>query len=148
MRRWAGDGTYCRVSKQNINTGYGARENFTGFRRYNNLSNNNASTVINVAPIIAEGVRFANAFEINPADDGQLYTRSHKRMWRSTDSGLNWGRMWTNLIIQGIQAIAVTESATNPTLYFGGKYGRFYRFDNADDGPQNSQVNLSHLCLP
>jgi hypothetical protein len=69
-------------------------------------------------------------FEMNYADGRQLYYRSDKGLWRSTNSGTTWLRLnpSTNNLT-GIQAIGV-ENKANPTVYIGGAQN-FYRFDSA-----------------
>jgi Secretion system C-terminal sorting domain/BNR/Asp-box repeat len=71
---------------------------------------------------------FINAYEINPADDRQLYYRTSAGLWRTTDAGETWSKLNQGKLF-GIQSIAVSEES-DPSVYIGGS-NCFYRFNKA-----------------
>ncbi len=126
---FGGDGAYSHISQQNQNRAYYATQNGATYRT-STFTTGGGSTTITPNDALAEGVDFINQFEMNYADDQQLYYRTSKALWRTTNSGTTWTRLLnpaTNL--STIQAIGV-ENAPNPTVYIGGA-NNFYRFDSA-----------------
>jgi hypothetical protein len=123
-----GDGGYAHVSQQDSSLAYFSYQNgvvnrTTGFIGGTNLVG------ANPANAVAEGVDFINEFQINYMDGNQLYYRSHKGLWRTTDRGTSWDRLNTADMTARIQAVGVTNDV-NPCVYVGGN-GNFYRFDSA-----------------
>lgn len=126
---FGGDGAYSHISQQNPNKAYYATQNGATYRT-STFSTGGGTTSITPTAAIAEGVDFINQFEMNYADDQQLYYRTSKALWRTTNSGTTWIRLLnaaTNL--STIQAVGV-ENKANPTVYIGGA-NNFYRFDSA-----------------
>ena len=126
---FGGDGAYSHISQQTPDKAYYATQNGATYRT-STFTTGGGSMTITPAAAIAEGVDFINQFEMNYADDQQLYYRTSKALWRTTNSGSTWTRpvpSATNLT--SIQAIGI-ENKANPTVYVGGA-NNFYRFDSA-----------------
>jgi Secretion system C-terminal sorting domain len=126
---FGGDGAYSHISQQNENKAYYATQNGATYRT-STFTTGGGTTTITPTAAIAEGVDFINQFEMNLADDQQLYYRTSKALWRTTNSGATWTRLLnTGVNLTNIQAIGVENNA-NPTVYVGGA-NNFYRFDSA-----------------
>lgn len=124
---YGADGAYSHVSQQNINMAYISTQNGNTYRMDKYLTSTSA---LNITPklAVAEGVNFINEHQINYADGNQLYYRSGKGIWRTTDAGGNWDRLNANTI-NNATAIGVTNEL-NPTVYAGGN-NTFFRIDSA-----------------
>jgi hypothetical protein len=130
-----GDGGYSHISQQNPDLAYYSYVDGETYRSEVFTTGTNAGSfatypITPSATTLSEGVDFINQFEINYADGKQLYFRTAKGLWRSTNSGTSWLRInpSTNNL-SGIQAIGV-ENKANPAVYIGGAQC-FYRFDSA-----------------
>ena len=136
---YGGDGTYAHMGHQNTSLLYCGTQNGKTYKK-EGLAN---LTDISPAAAIAEGVNFVNQYEMNHADDAQLYYRSNKGIWRTLDRGLSWEKL-NKTTISNISAVAVSKN-NNPTVYLGGS-GVFYRIEHAADIPKESTLkNLSSL---
>lgn len=126
---FGGDGAYSHISQQNADKAYYATQNGATYRS-STFTTGGSTTTITPTAAVAEGVDFINQFEMNYADDQQLYYRTSKALWRTTNSGITWTRLLnTGVNLTTIQAIGV-ENKPNPTVYIGGA-NNFYRFDSA-----------------
>ncbi len=126
---FGGDGAYSHISQQNPDKAYYATQNGATYRT-STFTTGGGTTTITPTAAIAEGVDFINQFEMNYADDQQLYYRTSKALWRTTNSGITWTRLLnTGVNLTSIQAVGV-ENKENPTVYVGGA-NNFYRFDSA-----------------
>lgn len=126
---FGGDGAYSHISQQNPDKAYYATQNGATYRS-STFTTGGGTTTITPTAAIAEGVDFINQFEMNYADDQQLYYRTSKALWRTTNSGATWTRLLnTGVNLTSIQAVGV-ENKANPTVYVGGA-NNFYRFDSA-----------------
>lgn len=126
---FGGDGGYCHISQQNPDKAYLSTQEGTVYRT-TGLTIGGSISSVTPAAAVAEGADFINQFEMNFADDQQVYYRSARGLWRTTNSGAAWTRLnpaANNLT--GIQAIGV-ENKANPSVYIGGPQS-FYRFDSA-----------------
>jgi hypothetical protein len=139
---YGGDGAYSHISLQNPNLAYVATQNGATYRMDNYLNSNNVKVITPQKEVTTEGVDFINEFQINHGDGNQLYYRTSKGLWRTTNQGVLWSRL--NLKdIGGITSVAVTPSP-NPTVYVGGS-GIFYRIDSAASrSPKQTLTNLSN----
>ena len=131
-----GDGGYAHVSQQDSSLAYfsyqnGVMNRSTGFIQGTGLVGLTLTTPI------AEGIDFINQYEMNYTDGAQLYYRTAKALWKTTDKGTTWARMNT-VDIPRIQAIGVSN-ALNPRVYIGGNTC-FYRFDSAATSTATSNM--------
>ena len=122
-----GDGGYAHVSQQDSSLAYFSYQNGLINRSTGFIGGTNLSSLTLTTPI-AEGVDFINQYEMNHTDGTQLYYRTAKGLWKTTDRGTNWARM-NAVDISRIQAIGVSNEL-NPKVYIGGN-ACFYRFDSA-----------------
>ena len=126
---FGGDGGYCHISQQNPDLGYYSTQEGNTYRS-TIFTTGGGTTTITPTTALAEGADFINQFEMNYADGTQLYYRTAKGLWRTTNSGTTWGRLNPPANnIASIQAIGV-ENKPNPTVYIGGA-SSFNRFDSA-----------------
>jgi photosystem II stability/assembly factor-like uncharacterized protein len=124
---YGADGAYSHISQQNVKMAYVSTQNGSTYRMDNYLTSTN-TVKVTPALAVAEGVDFINEHQINYADGNQLYYKSAKGIWRTTDKGAIWDRLNANTI-NNPTAIGVTNEQ-NPTVYAGGT-NTFYRIDSA-----------------
>jgi hypothetical protein len=135
------DGGYAHLSQQEPSLVYYSYQNGTTFRRSNYLNQNGEVWITppGGAEYLGqgsnsgknpkfEGVDFINEYQMNYADGHQLYFRTNKGIWRTTDKGTSWERL-NQKNITAITAVGVTNEL-DPTVYLGGA-GAFYRIDSA-----------------
>lgn len=138
---YGSDGGYAHISQQDPDLGYFSTQEGNTFRS-TVFTTGGASFEITPREALAEGVDFINQFEMNYADGKQLYYRSAKGLWRSTNSGTSWLRINpSSNNLSGIQAIGV-ERKINPAVYIGGAQC-FYRFDSAATIDPNTTFYVS-----
>jgi hypothetical protein len=126
---FGGDGGYSHISQTNPDRGYYSTQEGNTYTT-TGLTLGGTTTNITPTAAVAEGADFINQFEMNYADDKQLYYRSAKGLWRSVNSGSTWTKLTLPAVnLTNIQAIGV-ESKANPTVYIGGPQ-IFNRFDSA-----------------
>jgi photosystem II stability/assembly factor-like uncharacterized protein len=148
----SGDGCWSYISQQNSNLAYVANQNTSGWNDGNHvlsvttnlLSGNPTSTPLSVES--GEPINFYNFYQSNYADGNQLYFRTNKGLWRTTDEGSTWTRLnQTGDDIVGIQFIGCTN-ATNPSVYFTSYVSpnaHFYRIANAQTFTPGIPTDLS-----
>lgn len=137
---YGGDGAYAHIHQQTPTTAYFATQNGATYRR-DNFPTTNGLITITPKTAVAEGVDFINEYQINYADGNQLYYRTAKGIWRSTNKGTNWEKL-NKSSISNISAIGITTEK-NPVMYLGG-INSFYRIDSASTITANSNLkNIS-----
>ena len=141
---YGADGAYSHISQQNKNLAYVSTQN-GATQRMDNYLTNTAAVKITPTLAVAEGVDFINEHQINYADGNQLYYRTSKGVWRTTDKGNTWERLNANNI-SSCTAIGVTNEA-NPTVYVGGA-NTFYRIDSAATAPAVTTYKNIYKKMP
>lgn len=142
------DGGFSFVHQQNPNEAYQSWQGYPStdgpinlIDDFNSADATSGVRINNDATMNAEEYDFINYYEMSYFDSDQLYVRTKEALWRTLDQGANWDRL-TNSTITGIQAIGLSYES-DPVAYFGGRFGIFYRIDNAATTPQGSEVNLT-----
>lgn len=142
---YGADGAYCHIGQQDGSVAYLSTQN-QGIRRvpnFNPLSPPNwQQTVgINDSRFESDGVDFINLYELSDFDQGQLYYRTNRYLYQSTDMGTSWNQI--SKIRTGIKAIAISYDQ-NPIVYFGGTAAQLYRIDSALSATPGTEVSLNN----
>lgn len=135
------DGGYAHIGLQDGTVAYLSTQN-SGIRRIRNFNPavpppNNQIAKINAPEFDQDKVDFINAYAINPADQEQLYYRTNRFLYRSTNGGDNWNKI-SNIHL-GMKAIGVS-SEVNPIVYFGGSSAQLYKIENAANAAQGAEI--------
>lgn len=135
------DGAYAHIGLQDGTVAYLSTQD-TGLRRIRNFKPGEVPPNSEIKKIISkdfrnDGVDFINSYSINPADQEQLYYRTNRFLYRTTNGGDNWFKL--SNIHAGLKAIAV-EKNTNPVVYSGGSGAQLYKFENAATSAQGAEV--------
>lgn len=136
------DGGFTAISHQNSNLGY-VELQYGKIMRSSNMQVFNPFFTDIYGGIVEPGQYFNHfiaPFEINKEDGEQLYFATKAKIWRTTNAGDNWTSI-TNDHTK-IYAVGVTKKQ-NPTVYFGGTLGQFFRLDNAQTIATGNEVDLS-----
>ncbi|MFZ9755311.1 MAG: T9SS type A sorting domain-containing protein [Bacteroidia bacterium] len=142
---YGADGAYCAIGQQDGSVAYLSTQN-EGIRRVPNFNPKVApswqQTVgINDSRFASDGVDFINLYEVSDYDQGQLYYRTNRYLYQSTDMGTSWNPI--SKIRTGIKAIAISYEQ-NPVVYFGGTAAQLYRIDSALSAASGSEVSLNN----
>lgn len=143
---YGADGAYSHIGLQTGKIAYLSTQN-EGIRRITNFNPNSApafSDGISDSRFATDGVNFINAYAINPADEYQLYYRTNKYLYRTTDGGDGWDIITNQR--SGLKAIGVSNE-TNPVVYTGGSAGQLYRINNAATVGAASETSFN-LAVP
>ena len=136
------DGAFCHIGRADPDIAYVSQQNAVIFRSENFSSADPDWSPINFKDAMrSEGFQFLNPYHVNSQDARQLYCRTNQALWRSTDNGAHWRRL-TDGKVEEIFAITCS-SESNPTVYFGGKQGSFFRIKNAKTAKQGTEDDLS-----
>jgi hypothetical protein len=88
-----------------------------------------------------DAVDFINLYEMNPMDQYQVYYRTNRGLYRTTDMGSSWTKL--NLSIRaGIKAIGISKQE-NPVVYFGGTGSQLYKIEKAATTLVGKEVNYN-----
>ncbi len=147
------DGGYCHISQTNPGRAYVTQQEGNLFRTDNYAAPNPWYLTNFIKPPLAntEGVRFYNIYQMNYTDDNQLYYRTNKGIWRSTNAGGNWTRMNND---QFYTYWLECSNEYDPILYVYGdslttnKFA-LYRYDNALTATNRTLVDFAYtlnLC--
>jgi photosystem II stability/assembly factor-like uncharacterized protein len=139
---YGADGAYAHIGLQDGTVAYFSTQN-DGIRRIDNFVPTiipSFSADIRDSRFSSDGVNFINAYAMNPADQGQLYYRTNKYIYRSADEGNNWTQI-TNLH-SNLKAIGISDE-TNPVVYAGGGAAQLYRINNALNATPGSEVSFN-----
>jgi photosystem II stability/assembly factor-like uncharacterized protein len=126
------DGAYAHIGLQDGSVAYLSTQD-TGLRRIRNFNpavvppNSEIKKILSQS-FRADGVDFINAYGMNPADQNQLYYRTNRYLYRTTDAGDNWTRI--SNIHSGMKAIGISNER-NPVVYVGGSGAQLYKFESA-----------------
>jgi hypothetical protein len=137
---YGADGAYAHIGLQDGAVAYLSSQN-SGIRRIRNF---NPATIpaftddISDTRFATDGVSFINAYAMNPGDQAQLYYRTDKYIYRSTDGGDNWTQI-TNLHAS-VKAIGISKES-NPVVYVGGAAAQLYRINKALDATPGSEIS-------
>jgi len=137
---YGGDGSFCEIDNGGERLYYSWQN---GRLRRRTLSTNSNRDLYN-ALAGATGTTdfwFINPFTINHNASEQIYFPTKRYIARSTDAGISF-ELITDRIIGSAYAIACTDEE-DPTIYFGGQSGVFYRIDNAKTAQSGSEYRLS-----
>jgi photosystem II stability/assembly factor-like uncharacterized protein len=143
IKIYGGDGSFCQIDDLGERLYY-SWQNAKLLRR---TLSNGANRDLYSALSIATGVNdfwFINPFDINRLDGSQIYFPTKNYIARSLDAG-NSFQLITNRIIGNAYAVAVSEDE-DPTVYFGGQSGIFYRIDQAATTSVGNEVKLGSLA--
>jgi photosystem II stability/assembly factor-like uncharacterized protein len=139
------DGGYCHISQTNPNVAYITQQYGYLHRSDNYTSGVPLYSLVTPPRADAEGTRFYNIYQMNYADDRQLYYRTKSGVWRTKNKGGNWERMSRDSF--NTFWLECTKEY-DPVLYqFGDtmntpRYGLF-RYDNALTDTVRNIVGLS-----
>lgn len=140
-KAFGADGGFAHLHQQDPEVGYFSIQNGPVFRLLGLTAARPNTTTVSPTEAITEGVDFINEFQMNYADGNQLYYRTNKGIWRTTDAGNTWMRLNIQNVAN-IKAIGVSPEP-NPRVYIGGS-NVFYRIDGAaTTTAADSMVNLS-----
>ncbi len=147
------DGGYCHISQTNLARAYVTQQEGNLFRtdNYNAAIPWYLTNFIKPPLANTEGVRFYNIFQMNYADDNQLYYRTNKGIWRSTNAGVNWTRMNDD---QFFTYWLECSKEFDPVLYvYGDSFSTnkmaLYRYENAITSNNKILVDVAYnlnLC--
>lgn len=128
------DGGYCHISQTNPNIAYITQQYGYLHRSDNYASGVPLYTLITPPQAANEGTRFYNIYQMNYADDRQLYYRTNTGVWRTKNRGSNWERMGStgNFYTYWLEC----SKEYDPVLYqFGDTLNSLhfglFRYDNA-----------------
>lgn len=142
QRFFGGDGAYCHIGLQDGSIAYMSYQN-AAIHVMKNFSPSNPSWANNITdPAFAtDAVDFINLYEMNPADQYQVYYRTNKGLYRTTDMGSSWTKL--NLSIRaGIKAIGISNQE-NPVVYFGGTGSQLYKIEKAATALVGKEINYN-----
>jgi hypothetical protein len=88
-----------------------------------------------------DGVDFINLYEMNPTDQYQVYYRTNRGLYRTTDMGGSWTKLNAS-IRAGIKAIGISKQE-NPVVYFGGTGSQLYKIEKAATTVAGKEVNYN-----
>lgn len=136
------DGTFCHISQHDPNLAYASTQRGRMYRSEDFMSPDpNWQNINTDGPMNAEKYAFVNPFQINRSDDSQLYARTAKGFWRTSDKGATWTRLSAGTVT-GLFAIACSEHP-DPTVYYGGEQGSLFRIDSAATAAMGGEHDLS-----
>lgn len=139
---FGGDGAYCHIGQQDGSIAYMSYQN-ASIHVMKSFSPTGPSWATNITdPAFAtDVVDFINLYEMNPADQYQVYYRTNKGLYRTTDMGSSWTKL--NLSIRaGIKAIGISKQE-NPVVYFGGTGAQLYKIEKAATTVAGKEVNYN-----
>lgn len=142
QRFFGGDGAYCHIGLQDGSIAYMSYQN-AAIHVMKSFSPTAPSWATNITdPAFAtDVVDFINLYEMNPADQYQVYYRTNKGLYRTTDMGSSWTKL--NLSIRaGIKAIGISKQE-NPVVYFGGTGAQLYKIEKAATTAAGKEVNYN-----
>ncbi|MFM2298800.1 MAG: hypothetical protein RIR98_408, partial [Bacteroidota bacterium] len=142
QRFFGGDGAYCHIGLQDGSIAYMSYQN-AAIHVMKSFSPSNPSWATNITdPAFAtDGVDFINLYEMNPTDQYQVYYRTNRGLYRTTDMGGSWTKL--NLSIRaGIKAIGISKQE-NPVVYFGGTGAQLYKIEKAATTAVGKEVNYN-----
>ncbi|MDB5228495.1 MAG: hypothetical protein JWN78_2688 [Bacteroidota bacterium] len=91
------DGGYCHISQTNPNLAY-VTQQYGYLHRSDNYASGVPLYSLATPPMAdVEGTRFYNIYQMNYADDRQLYYRTNSGVWRTKNKGSNWERMGSDV---------------------------------------------------
>ncbi|MBU6324992.1 MAG: T9SS type A sorting domain-containing protein [Bacteroidetes bacterium] len=138
---YGADGAYAHIGLQDGTVAYGSTQNDGIFRLDNFEQAGQFAVGISSDSFTIEGVDFINAYQINKADQYQLFYRTNAGLHFTQDGGDSWRKMTKRLV--NLKAIGVSNEK-NPTVYFGGASASFYRADSILTKGFYREVNLSN----
>jgi photosystem II stability/assembly factor-like uncharacterized protein len=142
QRFFGGDGAYCHIGLQDGSIAYMSYQN-AAIHVMKSFSPSAPSWATNITdPAFAtDVVDFINLYEMNPMDQYQVYYRTNKGLYRTTDMGSSWTKL--NLSIRaGIKAIGISKQE-NPVVYFGGTGSQLYKIEKAATSAVGKEVNYN-----
>lgn len=142
QRFFGGDGAYCHIGLQDGSIAYMSYQN-AAIHVMKSFSPTGPSWATNITdPAFAtDVVDFINLYEMNPADQYQVYYRTNRGLYRTTDMGSSWTKL--NLSIRaGIKAIGISKQE-NPVVYFGGTGAQLYKIEKAATTVAGKEVNYN-----
>ncbi|MFM7639066.1 MAG: T9SS type A sorting domain-containing protein [Bacteroidota bacterium] len=142
QRFFGGDGAYCHIGLQDGSIAYMSYQN-AAIHVMKSFSPTGPSWATNITdPAFAtDVVDFINLYEMNPADQYQVYYRTNRGLYRTTDMGSSWTKL--NLSIRaGIKAIGISKQE-NPVVYFGGTGSQLYKIEKAATTVAGKEVNYN-----
>jgi len=138
---YGADGAYAHIGLQDGTVAYGSTQNDGIFRVDNFEQAGQFISGINSDSFNIEGVDFINAYQMNKADQYQLFYRTNAGLHFTQDGGDSWRKITRRLV--NIKAIGVSNEK-NPTIYIGGASAMFYRADSILTKGFFREVNLSN----
>jgi hypothetical protein len=138
---YGADGAYAHIGLQDGSVAYGSTQNDGIFRIDNFEEAGQFISGISSDSFTIEGVDFINAYQMNKADQYQLFYRTNAGIHFTQDGGDSWRKMTKRLV--NLKAIGVSNEK-NPTVYFGGASASFYRADSILTKGFFREVNLSN----
>lgn len=138
---YGADGAYAHIGLQDGTVAYGSTQNDGIFRLDNFEQSGQFAVGISSDSFTIEGVDFINAYQMNKADQYQLFYRTNAGLHFSQDGGDSWKKMTKRLV--NLKGIGVSNEK-NPTVYFGGASASFYRADSILTKGFYREVNLSN----
>jgi photosystem II stability/assembly factor-like uncharacterized protein len=137
---YGADGGYAHIGQQDGTIAYFATQNDGIFRIDNFRTPSQFIVRITSDSFEIEGVNFINAYQMNPADQYQLFYRTNSGIHFTQDGGDSWKRITRRIV--NLKAIGI-EAAKNPTVYYGGTSGSLWRADSILTKGFFREVNLS-----
>jgi photosystem II stability/assembly factor-like uncharacterized protein len=138
---YGADGAYAHIGLQDGTIAYGSTQNDGIFRIDNFEQAGQFISGISSDSFTIEGVDFINAYQMNKADQYQLFYRTNAGIHFTQDGGDSWRKMTKRLV--NLKAIGISNEK-NPTVYFGGASASFYRADSILTKGFFKEVNLSN----
>jgi photosystem II stability/assembly factor-like uncharacterized protein len=137
---YGADGGYAHIGQQDASVAYFATQNAGIFRIDNFRMAGQTIRNISRDSFTIEGVNFINAYQMNPADQYQLFYRTNTGIHFTQDGGDSWKKITRRIV--NLKAIGIVPEA-NPTAYFGGSSGSLYRIDSILTKGFFREVNLT-----
>lgn len=142
-KMYGADGGMAHISFQNEDLGYIETQN-AGIRRTTNLTAL-SPTFSYIGAGIGDDKNFISLYEMNIADGRQLYFLTKQGLWRTKNAGSFWEKVAN--YTPSCFSLALTEEE-DPTVFWGGISGRFYRLKKAASVSSDNQFDDLRLTIP
>jgi photosystem II stability/assembly factor-like uncharacterized protein len=142
-KMYGADGAMSHVSFQNEDLGYIETQN-GGIRRTTNLTALSPSFLY-IGGGIGDAKNFISQYEMNLADGRMLFFLTTQGLWRTLNTGSYWMKVAN--YTPSCFGLTMTEQE-NPTVFWGGISGRFYRLKNAKNVNSDQEFDDLRLTIP
>ena len=143
-----GDGGPCFINLQSSNgDGYWSSQNGYVYRRSNMTAGGYGPyTEISLDTMKKEGVLFIHPYTVNRANGNQVFYPTKKGLWASTNAGSTFRKITGGASDIGPFYAVDAGLSSNPSVYYGGSFGKLYRINNAATASAGS--SHTKLTLP